>query len=77
MKDLAEVGIVLWACSDLFIDNRFVMMDTEAVVICVQIRVDIQLVELNIGDVIKVDTGLWAYLSCMFIIIIMCVIHKL
>ena len=53
------------------------MMDTEAVVICVQIRVDIQLVELNIGDVIKVDTGLWAYLSCMFIIIIMCVINKL
>lgn len=38
---LAEVGIVLWACSDLRIDNHFDMVDTEAVVFCVQIRVDI------------------------------------
>lgn len=74
---LADVGIVLWACSILLTDNHFDMMDPKAVVFCVQIRVDIQLVVLNIEDVIKVDTGLWVYLSCMLIIIFMCVITKL
>jgi hypothetical protein len=37
------------------------MMDTEAVVVCVQIRIDIQLAVLNIVDVVGVDTELWAY----------------
>lgn len=54
----AEVVIVLWACSYLHIDNHFDAMDTEAIVVCVQIRVDIQLVVLNVMDVTEVDIGL-------------------